>query len=336
MPARRPRRAAMAATCAGNMGLPAWRPETLTDTPMAGSSCCCQAAVWRHACSSTCSPSSAIRPLSSAIGMNSSGETMPRSGCAQRTSASVETGRPGGQVDDRLVEDLELAALQRPAQLGLGPHAGHGAGAHRLVEQLVAPAAARLGAVHRRVGVAEQRRGRVGPRRGQGDARAHREEVLAAVEDQRPGHRGREPLGDLGDAAPRVDVGADHDELVAAQARDGVGHPHRGGQPRRQGEQHLVAGGVAEGVVDRLEAVEVEHEDRDVDALALPAGQGVSEAVERERAVGQPGERVVQRGMARDLLLAVALDGDDDQRGDGRSGSRPRPRRTRAARAHGR
>ena len=80
----------------------------------------------------------------------------------------------------------------------------------------------------------------------------------------------------------------------------------------------LVARGVAEGVVDRLEAVEVEHEHGDVDALALPAGQRVSEAVERERAVGQPGERVVQRGMARDLLLAVALDGDDDQRGDGR------------------
>ena len=104
----------------------------------------------------------------------------------------------------------------------------------------------------------------------------------------------------------------------------------------RQGEQHLVAGGVAERVVDRLEAVEVEHEDRDVDALALPAGQRVGEPVERERAVGQAGERVVQRGVARDLLLAVALDGDDDQRRDGGRGSRPRPRRTRAARARGR
>ena len=60
-----------------------------------------------------------------------------------------------------------------------------------------------------------------------------------------------EPLGDLGGAACRVDVGADDDELVAAQARDRVGRAHRGGQPRREREQHLVAGGVAERVVDQ-------------------------------------------------------------------------------------
>ena len=91
-----------------------------------------------------------------------------------------------------------------------------------------------------------------------------------------------------------VDVGTDHDELVAAQARDGVGRAHRVGQPGRQREQHLVAGGVPERVVDGLEAVEVEHEDPDVDVLALPAGERVREPVERESAVGQPGERVVQ------------------------------------------
>ena len=87
-------------------------------------------------------------------------------------------------------------------------------------------------------------------------------------------------------------------------------------QPRREREQHLVAGGVAERVVDELEAVDVEHEDRDVDALALPAGQRLREPVERERAVRQARERVVQRGVPRHLLPAVALDGDDDQRRD--------------------
>ena len=113
-----------------------------------------------------------------------------------------------------------------------------------------------------------------------------------------------------------VDVGADDDELVAAEPRDGVGGAQRGGQPGRQREQHLVAGGVAERVVDELEAVEVEHEDGDVDALALAAGQRLVEAVERERAVRQAGERIVQRGMAGRLLAAVALDRDDDQRRD--------------------
>ncbi len=35
-----------------------------------------------------------IRPVSSATGMNSAGETMPRSGCGQRTSASKPVMRP--------------------------------------------------------------------------------------------------------------------------------------------------------------------------------------------------------------------------------------------------
>jgi hypothetical protein len=41
-----------------------------------------------HALVSTHSPNSLIRPVSSAIGMNSAGEIMPRSGWRQRTSAS--------------------------------------------------------------------------------------------------------------------------------------------------------------------------------------------------------------------------------------------------------
>ena len=130
------------------------------------------------------------------------------------------------------------------------------------------------------------------------------------------GDRGREPLGDVDGAARAVDVGADDDELVAAQARDRVRRADRGGQPGREGQQHLVAGGVTERVVDHLEAVEVEHEHRDVDLLALPAGEREREPVERERAVRQAGERVVQRGVARHLLLAVALDGEHDQRRD--------------------
>ena len=234
VPARSPERSAIAATWAGKVGSITWRPETLTETPSSGSMSRCQAAVWRQACSRTCSPSSAIRPASSATGMNSSGEIRPRSGCSQRTSASVETGSAGGEVDHRLVPGLELAAVERAAQLGLGAHAGHGLRAHRLVEQLVAATAACLGPVHRRVGVAEQRLGRVLPGAGQGDAGADRERVLAAGEDQRAGDRGREPLRDLGRAAGAVDVGADHDELVAAEPRDRVASdaPRRSAAPR--------------------------------------------------------------------------------------------------------
>ena len=140
--------------------------------------------------------------------------------------------------------------------------------------------------------------------------------MLAAVEDQPGGDGGREPLRELDRAAGAADVGADHDELVAAEPRDRVGRPDRLGQPSREGEQHLVAGGVAGRVVDQLEAVEIEHEDRHVDALAPAAPHRVAEPVERERAVRQVRERVMEGGVARRLLLAVTLDGDGDQRGD--------------------
>ena len=61
-----------------------------------------------------------------------------------------------------------------------------------------------------------------------------------------------------------------------------------------RGAQELVAGGVADAVVDGLEAVEVDEEHAQ---LGLAAGRHVErvlEAVEEERAVGQPGQRVVE------------------------------------------
>ena len=51
-------------------------------------------------------------------------------------------------------------------------------------------------------------------------------------------------------------------ELVAAEARGHVGAARARVQPARELDQHLVAGGVAERVVDRLEVVEVEEDHR--------------------------------------------------------------------------
>ena len=56
--------------------------------------------------------------------------------------------------------------------------------------------------------------------------------------------------------------------------------------------QQVVAGVVAEGVVDRLEAVEVEEQDG---AVAVRAGEGGLDALDERRAVGQPGQRVGER-----------------------------------------
>src|SRR3712207_9146993 len=52
---------------------------------------------------------------------------------------------------------------------------------------------------------------------------------------------------------------ADHDELVATEAGHQVTGAHRGTQPCGDLHEQFVAGGVAEGVVDDLEVVQVEE-----------------------------------------------------------------------------
>ena len=63
----------------------------------------------------TC-PTSTMKPVSSATGMNSVGGTSPSSGERQRSRASAPTMRRRPRLDDGLVVQRELVALQRPAQ----------------------------------------------------------------------------------------------------------------------------------------------------------------------------------------------------------------------------
>src|SRR6476660_6907739 len=121
-----------------------------------------------------------------------------------------------------------------------------------------------LGGVHPQVGGAEQALRVVRVGREQPDADAGRGGE-AAADVERPlegladaaGHALRNGRGRLGG-----DV-AEHDqELVAAQADDQVGRTGRRAQPARDLLQQLVARVVAEGVVDVLELVDVEVEQR--------------------------------------------------------------------------
>ena len=59
----------------------------------------------------------------------------------------------------------------------------------------------------------------------------------------------------------------EHDELVAAEPADRVALAQDAGEPGGDAAQQLVAGGVAEGVVDVLEAVEVDEQRRRLDAV---------------------------------------------------------------------
>ena len=130
-----------------------------------------------------------------------------------------------------------------------------------------------MAAVHGGVGVAQQRVG-VAPVLGvERDADAGGDVEALALDQAGLGDGGRtassrDRFGVLG----LVDLEQDG-ELVAAEAAHQVAVAHGAAQPAGERLQHAVADGVAERVVDHLEAVEVEEEHRQAGAAQAGGGQ---------------------------------------------------------------
>ena len=96
----------------------------------------------------------------------------------------------------------------------------------------------------------------------EGEARAQSYDHGALRERDGVGHRLHEPLR-KGDHVGTLGEVLDEDrELVAADARDGVGRSSRLPQAVCHGTQHRVTVAVAVAVVDVLEVVDVEIHDR--------------------------------------------------------------------------
>ena len=221
--------------------------------------------------------------------------------------------RIGAQVDLGLVVQHELLALERRAQV-----AGQGQALHAVAVELgdvaLDPGAPLLGLVHGDVGALHEH-----------------VDVLAVLGEGRDADAGAElqaHAGDvevLGDGAPdggrdgdaggrRLDRAQEDRELVAAEARDGVVLAQQAREALADLAQHLVAVVVAEGVVDLLEAIEVEQHHRDAGPGAPGARDRVLGARAEEDAVGQTGQRVVQgEALGDERLAAGALDGDHGQ-----------------------
>ena len=98
------------------------------------------------------------------------------------------------------------------------------------------------------------------------------------------------------------DVLEQHGELVAAEARGDVGAADGVVEPARELDEHLVARGVAERVVDGLEVVEVEEDHGRRACLARRAGDRVADLLGEHRPVREPGHGVVER-LVRELGL---------------------------------
>src|SRR5690606_2397906 len=94
---------------------------------------------------------------------------------------------------------------------------------------------------------------------------------------------------------------AEHHELVSREARDRVAVAHGLLEAPGGLDEHLVPRLVAKGVVDGLEVVEIEEEEREV-AAAVRSPDRLLEAVKQQAAVGQPGEGV-DEGKLREFRL---------------------------------
>ena len=194
-----------------------------------------------------------------------------------------------------------------PAHRALGaPGAGgdelHVRGLRRVPRPgLPAVLAGSLGLVHELVGAEDHlvHRGRRTEEGGHPDAEGHRVrppgQGLAELDPEPVGQR---------DGAGAVHLGEEHAELVAAQPGHRVESAHRLPERDPHGREHGVPGHVPEPVVDQLEVVAVDVEQRERPAVPAAALQLQPGGLDEGAPVGEGGERV---GAGRLLLVHEPL-----------------------------
>ena len=204
------------------------------------------------------------------------GPSRPRSGCCQRSSASTAVDLAGCEGDDRLVVEQQLVARRAP---GAAPARAPGAG----------PRGRASPRRRARSGLGRAPWPGTSPRRRRGSGRSALHLPVAGVGDRDADAGGDEVLGPVEvetAARRRSQTRSAIARASCSSVRSSTRIPNssppkratvsRGtqvvAQPRRHRPQQLVAGVVAEAVVDHLEVVEVEEEDPDRIARARPPG----------------------------------------------------------------
>jgi hypothetical protein len=97
----------------------------------------------------------------------------------------------------------------------------------------------------------------------QRDADARADAHLPPGQHDRPPDQADDSLRDDVDIGHARDAGEQHDEFVTARSRHDVAVAQRLGDPVGDQAQHFVTDVVAERVVDRLETVEVDEQERE-------------------------------------------------------------------------
>ncbi len=137
----------------------------------------------------------------------------------------------------------------------------------------------------------------------QRDADAGADTDIAAVDFERLAERRDDALRQRFRRLALIGLaGLNDGELVAAEPGQHVGFAQQRFQARRHFDQQRVAGGMAERIVDLLEAIEVEQQDGERLLQAAVARGGFLDLLNERRAIGKSGQRVMVR-QKRDALL---------------------------------
>ena len=124
------------------------------------------------------------------------------------------------------------------------------------------------------------------------DAGSGRHLMIAEIE--RLAKRFSDSLGQSSGLRNRICHVLDNRELIAAEPGDQGGFSHASTQARRDGLQQDVSCRMSERVVDLLETVEIEHQNRQLGSPSARDCKGVFQPLLEQHAIWQVGERVVQ------------------------------------------
>ncbi len=131
-------------------------------------------------------------------------------------------------------------------------------------------------------------------------------ERFVAVEDKGPAEGGQDLPGNGFGVLAGLYIRKDDGELVTAQTGHRILLAHAGRDALGTLFQQLIAERVPHGVVDLLEMVQVDEQDTDRAGIPPGAGDRAIEPVERERPVGEIGDRVEVRLIVKPLLVDLA------------------------------
>jgi hypothetical protein len=227
----------------------------------------------------------------------------------------------GGEIDQGLEVETEFVLAEGAAEIGFEGEADAVTVGELSLEEGDTTTATAFGVVHGGIGGAENIGGLFAGAGEAGDTDTGTGNDRAAVDDDRFLERGLDAAsGEVGSAGV-ADTAEQAGEFVAAETGDQVAGANSGAKAVGDGDEELVAGGVAKTVVDGFETVEVEEEEGGALTVVGCALEITAKEIEESGAIGETGEWIVEGAVGELALLRDAgggiAEGDEVTAGDG-------------------